>query len=111
MELEIDGETFNVEVADSLLKRAWGLSLRKEGKMLFKFPRPVRAKIDMALLSEPLHLYFFDSEKRLIHKEYARPWGWNPKTWKLYSPGKKYQYLLESFEDLRLEEGDELDLS
>lgn len=109
MEIEINEEPVNVEVADNLLKRVWGLSLRKHGKMLFKFPRDTNAKIDMALLSKPLYLYFFNAEKELIHVEQASPWSWNPMTWKLYSPDKAYRYLLESFEDLDLEVGDDLE--
>ncbi len=99
------------EVADNFLRRAWGLSFRKKGKMLFKFPFPVKASIDMMMLSKPLYLYFFDSEKKLIHIEKASPWNWNPKSWKLYRPNEKYQYLLESFEELELEKGDNLVLS
>ena len=109
MKIKLKNQELDVEVADSFLKRAWGLSCRKEGKMLFKFPRKTQAKIDMALLSDPLHLYFFDSEKKMIHREKASPWSWNPKTWKLYSPERPYRYLLESFEELELEVGDMLD--
>lgn len=98
-----------VEVAENMISRARGLSLRSEGKMLFKFPRPTRAKIDMMLLSRPLHLYFMDEDKEVIEVQKAEPWSWNPRTWKLYSPGSPYSYLLESFEDLGLQEGDEID--
>lgn len=110
MQILVEGEEIEVEIADSILSRAWGLSLKKEGKMVFKFPRPTSSNIDMMLLSKPLYLYFFDSDKKLIHWEKAEPWSFNPKSWKLYSPSKKYQYLLESFEDLDLEEGDELEV-
>lgn len=111
MEIKVEKKNFEVELADNFLKRAWGLSLREEGKMLFKFPRPTKARIDMALLSRPLYLYFFDSNKNLIHIDRAEPWGWNPKTWCFYRPEEPYKYLLESFKDLGLEEGDGLDLS
>ena len=110
MEIKIDGKDFEVELADSFMKRAWGLSLRKEGEMLFKFPRPTTAKIDMALLSKPLYLYFFNSDKELIHSEKAEPWSWNPKTWNFYRPEEKYQYLLESFEELDIDESCKLEL-
>ena len=110
MEVGIDGETFEVESAHNFWRRAWGLSLRKEGKMLFKFPRPTNAKIDMALLSRPLYLYFFDSNRKLIHREKAMPWTWNPRTWSFYRPDEKYQYLLESFEDLKIDESSRLEI-
>lgn len=74
--------------------------------MLFVFPRSTRAKIDMMFLSKPLYLYFMGSEKEVIDVQKAEPWNWNPNTWKLYSPGVKYRYLLESFEDLEIEEGE-----
>lgn len=109
VKIEIDGEELEVEVAENMFSRARGLSFRREGKMLFKFPRPTRAKIDMMLLSRPLHLYFMDEDKEVIDVQKADPWCWDPRTWKLYSPEEPYTYLLESFEDLGLEEGDEID--
>ena len=99
-----------VKVADNILTRAWGLSLKKEGKMLFKFSRNTSAAIDMMLLSRPLYLYFANQEKEIIHKEKAEPWTWNPKTWKTYRPRKKYKYLIETFEPLELEKEDKFQI-
>lgn len=110
MKIKIEEKIFQVELADNFISRAIGLSLREEGKMLFKFPRPTSAKIDMALLSKPLYLYFFNSDKELIYSEKAEPWNWNPNTWNFYRPEGKYRYLLESFEDLDLEEGEKLEI-
>jgi uncharacterized membrane protein (UPF0127 family) len=109
VKIEVGGEKISVEVAENMISRARGLSLREEGKMLFKFPRRTRAKIDMMLLSRPLHLYFMDEDKEIIEVQKAEPWGWDPRTWNLYSPEEPYSYLLESFQDLGLEEGDEID--
>lgn len=77
--------------------------------MLFAFDSPTRANIDMMFLSKPLYLYFMNSKKEVIDIQKAEPWGWNPQTWRLYSPGRPYTYLLESFEPLDIEEGDELE--
>ena len=77
--------------------------------MLFAFDSPTRANIDMMFLSKPLYLYFMSSEKEVIDIQRAEPWGWNPQTWRLYSPNRPYSYLLESFDDLELEEGDEVE--
>ena len=104
--IKTENSKHKIKVSDNFLTRAWGLSLKKEGKMLFKFPRNTRAGIDMMLLSRPLYLYFANQEKEIIHKEKAEPWTWNPKTWKTYRPRKKYKYLIESFEPLELEKGD-----
>lgn len=105
--LEIDtGRRVEAEVADNFLSRAKGLSFRSSGKMLFVFRKDTNASIDMMLLSKPLYLYFLDSERNVIEVQKAEPWSWNPKTWRLYSPEKKYRYLLESFEELDIEKGD-----
>lgn len=103
------GRKIRAELADSPLKQFWGLSLRSEGKMLFDFGREVHTFIDMMLLSEPLHLYFLDSEKRVFEIQKAKPWSLDPRSWKLYRPDKPYRYLLESFEPLEIEEGQKLE--
>lgn len=97
------------DLADNLFSQVKGLSFGSEGKMLFAFDPPTRANIDMMFLSKPLYLYFMSSEKEVIDIQRAEPWGWNPQTWSLYSPNRTYSYLLESFDDLELEEGDEVE--
>lgn len=108
-EIRVNGEKLEVEVADNFFTRAKGLSLRKEGKMLFRFSRESRAKIDMMLLSRPLYLYFMDSDGKVIDVQKAEPWSFDPRTWRLYSPERPYKYLLESFEDLGVEEDDKVE--
>lgn len=107
--IESSEEKFIAELAESFLSRGKGLSFRTTGKMIFAFSGPTRAKIDMMFLSKPLYLYFMNSDKEVIDVQKAEPWSWNPKTWKLYSPGQKYNYLLESFEELDIDIGDELE--
>lgn len=109
-QIKIKNTQKTVRIADNPLRRAWGLSLQKEGKMLFKFGKPTRAAIDMALLSKNLHLYFLNEQKEVIQTEEAQPWTWNPKTWKIYRPNQKYKYLLESFEPLEIKEGDKIEI-
>jgi uncharacterized membrane protein (UPF0127 family) len=110
-EVSIDApeRSFEAEVADSLLKKSWGLSMRKSGKMLFVFGLESRPPIDMMLVQEPLNLYFLDSEKKVQESIEAEPWTLDPRTWKVYRPEEEASYLLESFEELGLEEGDQLD--
>jgi len=109
MKIEFKNEEFEVELADNLLTRAKGLSFRSEGKMLFKFPRDTRGKIDMVFLSKPLYLYFMDSDRKIIDIQKAEPWSFDPRSWRLYSPGRPYRYLLESFKELELDEGDKIE--
>lgn len=104
--IETENQKFTAEIADNFFSRMKGLSFRSEGKMLFKFSHNTTAKIDMMLLSKPLHLYFMNSSGEIIDVQKAKPWSFDPRTWKLYSPGRPYRYLLESFEDLGAEEGD-----
>ena len=109
IEVKAGGKVFEADLADSFLSRANGLSFSSEGKMLFDFPRPTRARIDMMFLSSPLYLYFMNLDKEIIEVQKAEPWSWNPRTWSLYYPGQKYSYLLESFENLGIEEGDRVE--
>lgn len=111
IKLEVNGERIEAELADNFLTRAKGLSFRNSGKMLFKFPRDTSASIDMMFLSEPLYLYFMNSEGEVIEIQKAEPWSWNPRTWMFYSPSESYRYLLESFENLDLFKGDKLTFS
>ena len=107
MRIELQGKEVEAEVADSVLKRALGLSFRKQGKMLFKFPEEVNAPIDMMLMRDSLYLYFMNSEKEVIHVEEAEPWYRFPGKL-LHRPDERYRYLLESFEELDIEVGDRL---
>ena len=109
-EIKFKDAKLQLEIAETFLQRAWGLSLREKGKMLFKFSKPTKTRVDMMLLSRPLYLYFLNREREVIEVQKAEPWSWNPKTWKLYSPDKKYNYLLESFEELNLKEGDSIEI-
>jgi len=93
------------EIADTSWKRTKGLSLRKKGKMLFKFPENVEAPIDMMLMRKNLYLYFINSEKEIIHVGKAEPWYKLPKKF-FHRPDEDYRYLLETFESLDLEVGD-----
>lgn len=108
MKVETPKGEIEVELADSAFKKALGLSFRKDGKMLFRFSRDTKTFIDMMLMRKPLHLYFMDSEREIIHVQRAEPWYRLPGKY-LHRPEHKYRYLLESFEDLGLEEGDILD--
>ncbi|MDY6776871.1 MAG: DUF192 domain-containing protein, partial [Candidatus Nanohaloarchaea archaeon] len=109
IEVELPDGKIEAELADSFFERTVGLSGRSGGKMLFVFPRETRTRVDMMLLSEPLHLYFLDSDRNVIGVQRAEPWSWDPRTWRLYSPSEPYRYLLESFEELDVEEGDSME--
>lgn len=106
-----DSKSIEADLADSLLKKSWGLSRRTKGKMLFVFIKPGRPAIDMMLVSEPLNLYFLNEDKEVVDVQYAQPWTLDPRSWRLYRPENASKYLLESFEDLDLEEGDTVDFS
>lgn len=84
-----------------------GLRFRSEGSMIFD----VRGGelVDMALVRGDLHLYFI-SDGSLIQKIEASHWGLNPLNWELYRVPSDAEYMLESFEELDMEEGDEVNL-
>lgn len=107
MKVRLPDEEIDAEIAESVLKRAIGLSFRKEGKMLFKFSGKTGVPIDMMFMREPLFLYFMNSDKEVLNVEKAEPWYTLPEKF-LHRPDENYWYLLESFEDLGIEEGDRL---
>ncbi|MFB6241993.1 MAG: DUF192 domain-containing protein [Candidatus Nanosalina sp.] len=109
VEVEADSERFEAELADTLLEKSWGLSMRKKGKMLFVFSSPGRPPIDMMLVQEPLNLYFLDSNRKVVDARKAEPWTLDPRTWKVYRPEQDAKFLLESFEDLGLEENEKVE--
>lgn len=107
--IKASDQSFEAELADTFLSTFMGFRFRSEGKMMFCFRSDTRALIDMMLVPEPLYLYFIDSEKEIIEVQKANPWSLNPKTWNFYRSEKPYRYLLESFEQLNLVEGDKLE--
>jgi uncharacterized membrane protein (UPF0127 family) len=92
MKIDTGKTEIEAEVADTALKRAFGLSFRKNGKMLMR---------------KKLFLYFMNSDREVIHAEEAKPWYKMPRKL-LHRPDGKYRYVLESFEELDIEEGDRL---
>lgn len=107
--IEVGEKVLRAKIADTFLSKFMGFRLCSEGKMLFSFSQDTRALIDMMLVPETLYLYFVDSSKQVIEAQKAEPWRLDPRTWKFYRSEKPYRYLLESFEELGLSEGDQLE--
>lgn len=107
--IEFNESQVKAELANTFFSKSMGCRFRSEGKMFFSFSRDTNALIDMMLVPESLYLYFIDSDKQVIEIQKAEPWTLDPRTWKLYRPEKSYRYLLESFEQLDLNEGDRLE--
>lgn len=108
--IKVDGDRYRVEEAKTLIQKAWGLSMREKGKMLFVFEKPQKPTFDMMLVQHPLHMYFIDSQQEVKDCVKAEPWTLDPRTWKLYRPERPVKYVLESFEDLDLQQGDKIQM-
>ncbi len=102
VDLSVKGKSFEAELADSAVKKFLGMRFRSSGKMLFVFGSDTRAIIDMFFVPVPLQLYFLNGEKQVVEVHEAKPWSF-------YRPETDYRYLLESTENLDLEEGDRLE--
>lgn len=111
MEIEAEGQSFEALLADGLFDHFRGMRFRRSGKMLFRFYRASRPRIDMLFVPKTLYLYFLDSDKRVVDVQKAEPWRLNPGTWRFYRPAKRSKYLLESFRPVDLEQGDRLDFT
>ena len=109
IEVQTPKEDYKVEIADSFLSKFMGFRFCSEGKMLFTFSRETNPGIDMMFVPETLYLYFIDSDKKVMDSKKAKPWRIDPRTWKLYKSSQNYRYLLESFEELELNKGDQLE--
>lgn len=107
--ISISDSELEVEIAERCWERMWGLSFRGEGKMLFIFPQEIRGSFHMATLSIPLQMSFIDSDLKVIDVKKAKPWTWNPKTWKLYRPKRKFKYVLETADFYQISPGDKLE--
>jgi uncharacterized membrane protein (UPF0127 family) len=108
IEIETEQQEFEAELADRLVDHFMGMRGRSQGKMFFDFRGTASGRIDMFGVKTDLYLYFIDSEKQVIDIQHAEPWTSDPRTWRFYTPGTDYRYLLESSEELGLEEGDEI---
>jgi hypothetical protein len=108
----------DVELADSIGKKTKGLmfreSLGKDAGLLMTFEQERRHEIWMFGMRFPIDIIFIDREKRIVDvKRDAKPMGRNPFTWKIYRPGKKCCYVLETRSGLadrtKSKVGDQLD--
>lgn len=71
--------------------------------MLFELDKEDRRVVDSMLMLKPVRLYFLDKNGKMVETGFLKPW-------QTYTPEKRFKYLLESFQDLSLETGDEISL-
>ncbi len=84
------------ETAKSPCKQAVGLGFSgKRRSMLFLFPFERKWEFWMFGMRYGLDIIFIDRKKRVIEVQEAAPLSLNPKTWKLYVPKEKCEYVLE----------------
>lgn len=84
------------EIAKTPWKQAVGLGFSgKRRNMLFLMGCERRWEFWMLGMLYPLKIIFIDSRKCVIEVLDAEPLSLNPKTWKLYVPRKKCEYILE----------------
>ena len=89
-------KTITVMHAKNPLALTRGLMFKSTGNMLMEFPIRARHGIWMLFMRYPLDLIFIGKEKKITEiKKNISPLTLNPKTWKIYYPGKKAKYVLE----------------
>lgn len=91
---------FEAENVSGFIKRAIGLmgrgKLRKNGAMLFSFPFEHRWSFWMFGMRFPIDIVFLGKQWKVVYIERsARPLSFDPKTWKIVKPRKKFTYALE----------------
>lgn len=114
--VELGGERFRVEVADSLSEQARGLmyrrSLPEDRGMLFVFGREDWRSFHMMNTLIPLDIMFFDAEGRLLNVHTAQPCRTDPcQSYPSVAPAR---YVLElnagKARELGLERGSRLEI-
>src|SRR3989338_11279355 len=94
--IKIQKKKINVEIADTYMKRAFGLMLRKKGRMLFPFTIPLKYGIWMAFMLVPLDIIFADKNGKITNiVENAKPINFNPSTWKIFFSTGFCKYVVE----------------
>ncbi|MBI4017803.1 MAG: DUF192 domain-containing protein [Candidatus Aenigmarchaeota archaeon] len=92
----VGGRTLQVSVALGISKMR-GMMFRTWADvhgMLFPFPYAGKWGVEMPFCPN-MDVVFLDSEKRVIEVQSARPWGRDPRTWKIYRPAVPCKYVLE----------------
>lgn len=90
------------DFAESFFEKLKGLRFRDSGEMFFDLGEPTRAVVDTFLVRDDLYLYFLDEDFEVVETAFLPP---N----RFYTPDTEYRFLLESFKDLELEKGDEVE--
>ena len=98
-----DLSKYNVRFADSFIKKAIGLMFfpKKKDFILIFVNKKERRDIIHTFFCEPLYLYFLDKDKKVVEKTFLKPF-------RVYLPKHKFKYLIESFEDLKLNIGEKI---
>ncbi|MEO2154854.1 MAG: hypothetical protein ABGW69_03530 [Nanoarchaeota archaeon] len=83
-------------------RKAIGLMFMKKNDKIFIFEKNNESKdIIHSFFCETLYLYFLNKNKEIIEVKRIKPF-------RIYFPKNKFQYLIESFKDLKLKEGDKI---
>lgn len=94
-----------VEHKETLLEKGIGLRFRESGRAFFSFDAPTRQPFDMLFVRGPLDIAFLDKEMRIMEIHGAFPVTLHPITWRTYRPNEPYQYVLETEQEMLLEQG------
>ncbi|WP_139175330.1 DUF192 domain-containing protein [Haloarcula vallismortis] len=101
--LQLPEERVVTEKAETFYEKLKGLRFRSSGKMFFDLGKVARTMVDTVFVYDDLYLYFLDEDMTVVERKCLPP---N----RFYTPETGYRFLLESFEDLNLEEGDEVNV-
>ncbi|MBI1972332.1 MAG: DUF192 domain-containing protein, partial [Candidatus Aenigmarchaeota archaeon] len=91
---------FIAETASGIIKKITGLMLRRRLRsneaMLFSFPFEDEWPFWMFGMRFPIDIIFMDRQRKVIHIERAaKPFSFDPKTWKTIKPAKKFTHAIE----------------
>ena len=98
---ELNLKNKDIRFFNSFFEKSIGVMFMKKNDKIFIFKQKKSRNIIHTFFCEPLYIYFFDEDFKLIEKTYL-------KSFRLYITRKPFVYMVESFEDLNLKEGDKI---
>jgi len=99
--MELNLKNKDIRFFNSFFEKALGVMFMKKNDKVFIFKQKKSRNIIHTFFCEPLYIYFLDENLKVVEKVYL-------KSFRIYLTKKPFVYMIESFEDLGLKEGDKV---
>ncbi|HIQ51039.1 MAG TPA: hypothetical protein EYH54_03640 [Nautiliaceae bacterium] len=98
---ELSLKNKDIRFFNSFFEKLIGVMFMKKNEKVFIFKQKKSKNIVHTFFCDPIYIYFFNENFELVEKVYLR-------SFRFYFTKKPFVYMIESFEDLGLMEGDKI---